>query len=416
MLFFSIGVMIEGRNREAGKCMKEKVTAIVVAAGSASRMEGIDKQWALIDGIPVLVHSLMAFERNDRIDEIIAVVRQSDQEKTENAARQYGIQKLNAVVAGGDSRQASVKQGILAANPQTAYYCIHDGARPLVSQATIDACLSLAEEKGACTAAVKVKDTIKVGGCDGSIDHTPDREQLYITQTPQVFAAQLYRDALQECEAAGLSMTDDCQLVERQGKKVYLAQGDYKNIKITTPEDIQIAAALLKEKGQPSYREERKAVRIGHGYDVHRLIEGRPLILGGVCIPGEWGLLGHSDADVLLHAVMDALLGALALGDIGKHFPDTDESYRGADSKKLLERVMALIEERGYRLENLDATVIAQWPKLSPHIPEMRRNIAALCHVDTEAVSVKATTEEGLGFTGAKEGIAAHAVCLLTKK
>lgn len=157
-------------------------------------------------------------------------------------------------------------------------------------------------------------------------------------------------------------------------------------------------------------------MRIGHGYDVHRLVENCPLILGGVCIPGEWGLLGHSDADVLLHAVMDALLGALALGDIGKHFPDTDESYRGADSKKLLERVMTLIEEGGYRLENLDATVIAQWPKLSPHIQEMRRNIAALCHVDTEAVSVKATTEEGLGFTGAKEGIAAHAVCLLTKK
>ena len=157
-------------------------------------------------------------------------------------------------------------------------------------------------------------------------------------------------------------------------------------------------------------------MRIGHGYDVHRLVEESPLILGGVHIPGEWGLLGHSDADVLLHAVMDALLGALALGDIGKHFPDTDESYQGADSKKLLERVMTLIEEGGYRLENLDATVIAQWPKLSPHIPEMRRNIAALCHVDTEAVSVKATTEEGLGFTGAKEGIAAHAVCLLTKK
>ncbi len=154
-------------------------------------------------------------------------------------------------------------------------------------------------------------------------------------------------------------------------------------------------------------------MRIGHGYDVHKLVSGRRLILGGVDIPHELGLLGHSDADVLTHAVMDALLGAAALGDIGQHFPDTDPAYAGADSLKLLQAVMGLLKERGYRLGNVDATVLAQAPKLAPHIPRMRENLAAAMGVDVGQVSVKATTEEGLGFTGEKMGIAAHAVALL---
>ena len=158
---------------------------------------------------------------------------------------------------------------------------------------------------------------------------------------------------------------------------------------------------------------EGRAVRIGHGYDVHRLVEGRKLILGGVEIPYERGLLGHSDADVLTHAVMDALLGALALGDIGKHFPDTDPRYAGADSIALLRHVAALVREQGYRLGNLDATVLAQAPKLAPHIMQMRENLAAAIGCEVSRVSVKATTEEGLGFTGQKQGIAAHCVCLL---
>ncbi len=156
-------------------------------------------------------------------------------------------------------------------------------------------------------------------------------------------------------------------------------------------------------------------IRIGHGYDVHRLVPGRDLILGGVKIPHETGLLGHSDADVLLHAISDALLGALALGDIGKHFPDTDPRYAGADSRVLLAAVVALIREKGFQVGNIDATVLAQAPKLAPHIPAMRQNIAITLGVDIDAVSVKATTEEHLGFTGEKLGIAAHAVCLLTR-
>ncbi|MBC8569824.1 2-C-methyl-D-erythritol 4-phosphate cytidylyltransferase [Zongyangia hominis] len=389
--------------------MGEKVTAIVVAAGSASRMEGIDKQWVSVGGIPVLVRSMLAFERHPGIAEIVAVVRESDVEKTRALAREYHIQKLAAVTAGGATRQASVQNGVRAADPTAAYYCIHDGARPLVDGDTITRCLTLAAEKGGCTAAVKVKDTIKVAAEDGSIAYTPDRDTLWLTQTPQVFSAGLYQSALAQAAREGRSFTDDCQLVERMGERVYLAQGSYENIKITTPEDLQVAQAIVSGRGE----REDAMMKIGHGYDVHRFIEGRPLILGGVEVPSSRGLLGHSDADVLTHAVMDALLGALALGDIGQHFPDTEERYRGADSCRLLEEVMAMVQKQGYRLGNVDATIVAQAPKLAPFIPAMRARLSALCGVEEGRVSVKATTEEGLGFTGAGEGMAAHAVCLL---
>ena len=184
-----------------------------------------------------------------------------------------------------------------------------------------------------------------------------------------------------------------------------MTPGDYRNLKLTTPEDRLAARAYL-GKGQ-------KTVRIGSGYDVHKLVEDRKLILGGVEIPFEKGLLGHSDADVLAHAIADALLGAAALGDIGKLFPDNDPKYEGADSLVLLEQVCVLLREKGYAIGNVDATVIAQKPKLAPWIPQMRENLAKACGIPGSAVSVKATTEEGLGFTGSGEGIAATAVCLL---
>lgn len=407
--------------------MREKVTAIIVAAGSASRMGGIDKQWAELCGVPVLARSMLAFEGHPGIEKMVAVVRGDDRERTWMLARRYHIQKLTAVVSGGETRQDSVQKGVQAAGEDTGFYCIHDGARPLVDPDTISRCLALAEEKGACTAAVKVKDTIKVAAGDGSVSRTPDRDTLFITQTPQVFASAIYRRALMRAAGEGLIFTDDCQLLERMGERVYLAQGTYENIKITTPEDLRTAQAFLQ--GSP-LRERREETfmptadfdqdgsfpmpKIGHGYDVHRFAENRPLILGGIQVPDSRGLLGHSDADVLVHAVMDALLGALALGDIGKHFPDTDEAYRDADSCRLLENVMELVWRRGYRLGNLDATIVAQSPKLAPHLSAMRGRLAAVCRVGEGCISVKATTEEGLGFTGSGEGMAAHAVCLLT--
>ena len=273
----------------------------------------------------------------------------------------------------------------------------------------IDRVIATAQRTGAAAAAVRVKDTIKQADAAGLVQQTPDRSGLWSVQTPQIFRLDQYRQAMQHAQAAGLDLTDDCGVMEAAGVPVTLCEGDYRNIKITTPEDILTARAFLQERGEAS-------MRIGHGYDVHRLMPGRPLIVGGVTIPHETGLLGHSDADVLLHAIMDALLGAAALGDIGGWFPDTDERYKGADSGELLRQTVGLLCEHGYTIGNIDATVLAQAPKMKPHIPAMRQRIAALCGIGEGHVSIKATTEEGLGFTGQKEGIAAHAVCLITQE
>ena len=256
-----------------------------------------------------------------------------------------------------------------------------------------------------------MKDTIKAAARgdgktvppDCAVHATPDRSTLYAVQTPQCFDRAAYLAALEELdETRARLVTDDCSLFELTGRPVQLTQGDYANLKITTREDLP----------RPAQRKETE-MRIGHGYDVHRLVEQRKLILGGVEIPFEKGLLGHSDADVLTHAVMDAVLGAAALGDIGQHFPDNDPEYAGADSLKLACRVAQILKEHGWRIENIDATLLCQRPKLAPHIPAMRANLAAAFGLPVEAVSVKATTEEHLGFTGEGLGIAAHAVALI---
>ena len=221
---------------------------------------------------------------------------------------------------------------------------------------------------------------------------------------------------MRQAQQEKLDFTDDCQLVEHIGQKVWLSEGDYQNIKITTPEDMVLAEAIARQQDTQQRGEKSEMeIRAGHGYDVHRLVEGRKLILGGVTIPWEKGLLGHSDADVLTHAVMDALLGAAALGDIGRHFPDTDPLYAGADSLELLRHVVKLLCQEGYAISNIDATVIAQRPKLKDFIPQMQQNIAAACGIAPAQVNVKATTEENLGFTGSGEGMSAHSVCILTR-
>ena len=214
----------------------------------------------------------------------------------------------------------------------------------------------------------------------------------------------------------GAAVTDDASLVERLGVKVATALGSYENIKITTPEDLLLAEKICADRGMAMQQEKQMPqFRVGSGYDVHRLTQNRKLILCGVEVPYELGLDGHSDADVAVHALMDALLGAAALGDIGKHFPDTDERFKGADSMKLLAHVMALLKERCWRVNNADVTIIAQRPKLANYIPQMRDNLAKAMGLEADAVNVKATTTEKLGFTGRGEGIAAEAVISLIK-
>lgn len=393
--------------------------AVIAAGGMAQRMQGVNKQILKIDGVPVLVRSIRALAAIPDIREMVVVARPELFEQLEGWKQEYHLPDFR-LTAGGDTRQQSVLNGVGCLSERVEYVVIHDGARPFADRQLICRCLQSAVEHQAATAAVPVKDTIKQAADDGSIAATPDRSRLYLTQTPQIFHAQLYRRTAEQAQAEGLDFTDDCQLMEHLGHRVWLAQGDYRNIKITTPEDIVIAQAIAESiEGEAPRMEQEKQrmplMRIGHGYDVHRLVEGRKLILGGVEIPWQKGLLGHSDADVLVHAVMDAILGAAALGDIGKHFPDTDPHYAGADSMLLLREVVRLVEEQGYQIGNLDCTVIAQQPKLKEYIPLMQERIAAVCKVQADQVNVKATTEEKLGFTGTGEGMSAHCVCLLTR-
>ena len=308
------------------------------------------------------------------------------------------------VVPGGRERQESVLNGVTALDPETGYLLIHDGARPFVTLDMIDGVCRDALDCGAATAAVPSKDTCKLSDGQGFVESTPPRERLWAVQTPQAFQRELYQRALSLAREAGQSYTDDCQLVEAAGCRVKLTQGDYRNLKLTTPEDRLAARA---------YTKGERTMRVGYGYDVHRLVEGRKLILAGVEIPFEKGLLGHSDADVVAHAVADALLGAAALGDIGHLFPDTDPQYQGADSLALLGEVCRVLGEKGFSLGNLDVTLMAQRPKIAPYILEMRENLGRACGLPVERVSVKATTEEGLGFTGSGEGMSAAAVCLV---
>jgi len=387
----------------------KKVTVIIPAAGNAVRMQGIHKTFFALDGIPVLVRTVRLFETEPTVGEIIVAVKEADLQIAREMLEQAEIRVKTTVVVGGSTRYESVKKALLASDPSFSFVAIHDAARPLCDLSDIGAVFEKAFECGAAALGVPMKDTVKLVA-DGYILKTLPREQLIALQTPQVFEKTQYLRGIEEAEKNGADYTDDCQLIEAMGGKVAVVSGSDRNFKLTTPFDIKVAEALKDEK-----KEQDMDIRIGHGYDVHRLVVGRKLILGGVEIPFEKGLDGHSDADVLVHAVMDGMLGGLALGDIGKHFPDTDETYRGADSMKLMEHTVALIKARGWNIGNIDATVLAQAPKLAPHILKMRQNIADACQISVEQVSVKATTEEKLGFTGSGEGIAAHAVCLLKK-
>ena len=394
------------RRQQGQVCRLQKtISAVLVAAGSSTRM-GFDKLSFDLGGETVLHRSIRAFDQCPQIGEIVLVAGKNRAFVEQQAV---GCTKPVQIVAGGATRAESAKNGVLAAHGELV--AVHDAARPFVSPAVIAAVLEAAARCGAAAPAVPVKDTIKqaVPG-DGKtvpeaclVRSTPDRSTLYAVQTPQCFDRTQYLAALQELDAEKARLvTDDCSLFELTGRSVQLTQGDYANLKITTREDLP----------RPVQKEETR-MRIGHGYDVHRLVEGRKLILGGVEIPFEKGLLGHSDADVLAHAVMDAVLGAAALGDIGQHFPDNDPAYAGADSLELARHVARILSEHDYRVENIDATILCQRPKLAPHIPAMRANLAVAFGLPVDAVSVKATTEEHLGFTGEGLGIAAHAVALI---
>lgn len=379
--------------------------AIVLGGGSGARM-GADRNKVLLDlrGQPVIARSVKAFE--GLVDGVVLVSRAEDIFAMEAATR--GIGMPVTIVQGGDTRQSSVWNGLCALPEDCTHVLIHDGARCLVDEGTIRRCMQSVEACGTGVAAVPVIDTIKQVNAAEQAVSTFDRASLRAVQTPQGFTVGIIRKAHLAAQAAGFLGTDDASLVERMGHAVHLTLGDRRNIKLTTPEDMVMAGAFL----DSSY----PALRIGQGYDVHRLVEDRELILCGVKVPHTLGLLGHSDADVALHALMDAMLGAMALGDIGKHFPDTDEKYRGISSMTLLRHVTELLHAHHARVTNCDVTIVAQRPKLLPYIPLMRENVAAVLDLPLERVNIKATTTERLAFEGREEGISAQAVCMVEQR
>lgn len=413
----------------------QAVAAVLAAAGSSARM-GQNKLFMSFGGKSVVRRAAEAIA--PFAQEKIAVCAPESLQRMSRELEGTGFR----VVPGGSSRALSVAAALKELEGG-GIVLVHDGARPFVTSSVIEGCIETARRHGSAVAAVPCKDTVRrcIGG---RAQASFKRSEMYQMQTPQCFGLEkLKRAYLRMDESALAACTDDAAVYEAAGEEIYLSPGDYANIKITTPEDAVFACALCQgshseesvcqagaDGGQAreykaycgaadagdanTYNGENK-MRIGNGFDVHALVKGRRLVLCGVEIPHETGLEGHSDADVALHALMDAMLGAAGLSDIGQCFPDNDPQYKNADSMKLLERVADMLKMRALRVSSADITVIAQAPKLSPYISDMRANIAKALQLPQDRANVKATTTERLGFTGRKEGIAAMAAVLLSE-
>lgn len=388
--------------------IKPNVAVIIAAAGSSARMgAGIDKQFVLLAGKPVLWYTLKAFADVQEVRQILVTVSPHNQVKVANLLQDTVRHTPWKVVLGGAERQQSVLNAVRQIDETMDIVMVHDGARPLVGREEIEQSIAAATKFGAATVAVPVKDTIKVAGLEECVAKTLDRSALWQIQTPQTFRRELLVQAHEQAAAKGFFATDDAALIEWLGCRVKLVRGSYFNFKVTTPEDLVLAEAVAAKRRLGGLQ------RVGIGYDVHRFIEGRPLMLGGVEIPYDKGLEGHSDADVLVHSIADALLGAAGLGDIGRHFPDTDPKYKGISSLILLREVRDKIAAAGYETINVDAVVQAEAPKLAPFIGLMNEKLAAILEIPVDRINVKATTTEKLGFVGRKEGIASEAVVMV---
>jgi len=377
------------------------VSAIIAAGGRGQRFGGTrPKQLEMLGGEPILRRSVEAFARCAAVTDIV-VALPADVVANPPVYLRTADKPLQ-VVAGGARRRDSVAEAFARVAGRADVVVIHDAARPLVTSDLIERTVAAAAASGAAIAALRAQDTIKRADASGRIGGTLPREEIYLAQTPQAFRTAVLRDGL----ALDGEATDEAALVERAGHGVVVVEGDPRNVKITTPADLEMAERLL---GGPGTSQ----MRIGTGYDLHRLVEGRPLILGGVRIPFERGLQGHSDADVLCHAVTDAILGAAGAGDIGRHFPDTDPAWEGADSLELLRRAAAMVRAAGFTVGNVDAVVIAQRPKLVPYLEAIQGNLAAALGCAPGQVGVKGKTNEGVDSMGAGASIAVHAVALL---
>jgi len=399
------------------------VSAIIAAGGRGRRVGGpIPKQLVTVAGRDILERSVVAFLAHPDVQEVI-VALPSDLAEAPPPYLKNTAKPLR-IVTGGARRQDSVSHAFQAIDAQADLVVIHDAARPFASADLISRTIEAAARSGAALAALPAKDTVKrtetgpaaagryvpVEG-ERFVVETLARETIFLAQTPQAFRRDVLRAALTAGES-GSEATDEAALAERAGHPVQIVEGEPHNIKVTTPEDLTIAEAIARTAAPLPAR----TGRAGTGYDLHRLVTGRQLVLGGVTIPSPIGALGHSDADVVCHAITDALLGAVGLGDIGRHFPDSDPQWKDASSLDLLAQARALAAEHGYEVGNVDVTVILERPKIRDHIDQMRMLIGRALAIDPARVSIKGKTNEGVDAIGRGEAIAAHAVALLRSK
>jgi len=389
------------------------VTAIIAAGGRGLRFGGgSPKQLVEVGGRAILERSVAAFLAHPAVNEVVVALPQSLTDAPPPYLR--GAGKPLRIVSGGARRQDSVANAFRAADAASDVIVIHDAARPFASADLIARTIAAAAESGAAVAAVQACDTVKRiddGAADAGryVRETIARETIYLAQTPQAFR----RDVLDDALAQTVDATDEATLAERAGHAVRVVEGEASNLKITTRADLVLAEAIARSAEAVSREAPARTGRAGIGYDLHRLVEGRPLVLGGVTIPFDRGLAGHSDADAVCHAITDAVLGAAGAGDIGRHFPDTDPAWKGASSVDLLRRAVEVVRDRGYEIGNVDASVIAERPKLLPYIDAMTANVAAALGISVDRVSIKGKTNEGIGELGRSEAIAVHAIALI---
>jgi 2-C-methyl-D-erythritol 4-phosphate cytidylyltransferase/2-C-methyl-D-erythritol 2,4-cyclodiphosphate synthase len=380
-----------------------KTAALIVAAGRGTRASSaLPKQYVQIGGEPVIARTLDVFLRHPDVDLVQVVIAASDVERYRGAVGSRAGGKLLEPIAGGETRQISVHKGLESLAAYTPdRVLIHDAVRPFLEPEVITRVLEALDGSAGAIAAVPLVDTLKRAGPGNQVEATPDRAGLWRAQTPQVFRFTEILSAHRAAAAAGRTdLTDDAAVAEWAGLPVALVMGSEANRKLTTAEDLAMAERLLGTSAD---------VRTGQGFDVHRFAPGDHVWLCGVRIAHTHTLLGHSDADVALHALTDALLGAIGSGDIGQHFPDSDQRWKGAPSHIFLAEALRLVRAAGGRIGNVDVTILCESPRIAPHRDAMRGRVAEILQIDASRVSVKATTTEGLGFTGRREGIAALA-------
>jgi len=385
------------------------VTAIIAAGGSGARLGApVPKQLLEIGGRSILERSVEAFARHARVNDVLVVLPESIAAAPPSWLASAGASVR--VVAGGARRQDSVANAFDRVAASTDIVLVHDAARPFVDADLISRAIDAAAAHGAAIAAVPVSDTVKrveAGAGDAIVVETLPRETIYLAQTPQAFRREVLADAVR-IGRSGVDATDEAMLAEKAGHAVHVVAGDRGNVKITTSADLE--AAREAAGSRPA-----SAARVGTGYDLHRLVEGRPLVLGGVAVPAGRGALGHSDADVVCHAATDAILGAAALGDIGVHFPDSDARWKDASSIDLLRRAAGLARDARFDIVNLDVVVVLERPKIAAFLAAIREGVAGALGVPVDRVSVKGKTNEGIDALGRGEAIAAHAVVLLER-